>query len=95
MPTKVELLMTTRSAPNRCRARNVDERLNHLHRVTSRRQQWPGGIFAFDHRKQLADLARETGRRSLHSASLLLLAAAVGGGGAGRQVSISAAAFWS
>ncbi|STS87954.1 5-keto-2-deoxygluconokinase [Klebsiella variicola] len=56
--------MTTCCAPNRCRARTSTERLNHLHRVTSRRQQWPElCIFAFDHRKQLADLARETGAR--------------------------------
>ncbi|MCV5003075.1 DUF2090 domain-containing protein, partial [Escherichia coli] len=58
---------------------DVDERLNHLHRVTSRRQQWPElCIFAFDHRKQLADLARETGRDEacIPQLKLLLLAAA-------------------
>ncbi len=41
---------------------DLDDRLNHLHRVTSRRQAWPElCIFAFDHRKQLADLACDTG----------------------------------
>ncbi|MFH4285103.1 DUF2090 domain-containing protein, partial [Acinetobacter baumannii] len=62
MPTKVELddyLLRAESVPRP----DVDARLIHLHRVTSRRQQWPAlCIFAFDHRKQLADLARETGR---------------------------------
>ncbi|WP_171454895.1 bifunctional 5-dehydro-2-deoxygluconokinase/5-dehydro-2-deoxyphosphogluconate aldolase [Serratia marcescens] len=39
-----------------------DARLNHLHRVTTRKQQWPElCVFAFDHRKQLADMAREAG----------------------------------
>lgn len=40
MPTKVELddyLQRAESVPRP----DVDERLNHLHRVTSRRQQWP------------------------------------------------------
>lgn len=40
MPTKVELddyLLRAESVPRP----DVDERLNHLHRVTSRRQQWP------------------------------------------------------
>ncbi len=78
MPTKVELddyLQRAESVPRP----DVDERLNHLHRVTSRRQQWPElCIFAFDHRKQLADLARETGRDEacIPQLKLLLLAAA-------------------
>ncbi|WP_251868927.1 2-deoxy-5-keto-D-gluconate 6-phosphate aldolase domain-containing protein, partial [Enterobacter asburiae] len=58
---------------------DIDARLNHLHRVTSRRQQWPElCIFAFDHRKQLADLAHETGcdPASIPRLKLLLLAAA-------------------
>ncbi len=76
MPTKVELddyLQRAESVPRP----DVDERLNHLHRVTSRRQQWPElCIFAFDHRKQLADLARETGRDEacIPQLKLLLLA---------------------
>lgn len=78
MPTKVELddyLQRAESVPRP----DVDERLNHLHRVTSRRQQWPElCIFAFDHRKQLADLARETGRDEacIPQLKLLLLLAA-------------------
>ncbi|MFS9532170.1 PfkB family carbohydrate kinase, partial [Klebsiella pneumoniae] len=78
MPTKIELddyLQRAESVPRP----DVDERLNHLHRVTSRRQQWPElCIFAFDHRKQLADLARETGRDEacIPQLKLLLLAAA-------------------
>ncbi len=70
---------TTCSAPESVPRPDVDERLNHLHRVTSRRQQWPElCIFAFDHRKQLADLARETGRDEacIPQLKLLLLAAA-------------------
>ncbi len=58
---------------------DIDARLNHLHRVTSRRQPWPElCIFAFDHRKQLADLALETGRdpACIPELKLLLLAAA-------------------
>jgi 5-dehydro-2-deoxygluconokinase len=61
MPTKVELddyLLRAESVPRP----DIDARLNHLHRVTSRRQQWPElCIFAFDHRKQLADLAGKPG----------------------------------
>ncbi|QGX92600.1 5-dehydro-2-deoxygluconokinase [Tatumella sp. TA1] len=39
-----------------------DPQLNHLHRVTTRTQQWPDlCVFAFDHRKQLEDMAHETG----------------------------------
>ncbi|MDA5542488.1 5-dehydro-2-deoxygluconokinase [Yersinia rochesterensis] len=61
MPTKIELdnyLSRERSIlrPDR------DAHLNHLHRVTSRKQQWPElCVFAFDHRKQLVDMAREAG----------------------------------
>lgn len=41
-----------------------DVRLNHLHRVTTRKQQWPElCIFAFDHRKQLVDMAHEVAAR--------------------------------
>lgn len=39
-----------------------DARLNHLHRVTTRDRSWEElNILAFDHRRQLTDLARETG----------------------------------
>lgn len=61
MPTRRELddyLSRAESIPRP----DLDRRLNHLHRVTSRSQQWPElCIFAFDHRKQLSDLAGETG----------------------------------
>ena len=78
MPSKIELddyLSRAALVPRP----DLDPRLNHLHRVTSRRQQWPElCIFAFDHRKQLADLARETGRDEacIPQLKLLLLAAA-------------------
>ncbi|EOC0550956.1 5-dehydro-2-deoxygluconokinase [Cronobacter sakazakii] len=61
MPTRAELddyLARAELVPRP----DLDARLNHLHRVTSRRQAWPElCIFAFDHRKQLADLALDTG----------------------------------
>lgn len=61
MPTKRELddyLLRERQVTRPDR----DARLNHLHRVTTRKQQWPElCVFAFDHRKQLADMAREAG----------------------------------
>ncbi|EKP4475228.1 5-dehydro-2-deoxygluconokinase [Cronobacter dublinensis] len=61
MPTRAELddyLARAQAVPRP----DLDARLNHLHRVTSRRQAWPElCIFAFDHRKQLADLACDTG----------------------------------
>ncbi|WP_230372383.1 bifunctional 5-dehydro-2-deoxygluconokinase/5-dehydro-2-deoxyphosphogluconate aldolase, partial [Yersinia enterocolitica] len=61
MPTKIELddyLSREHSVPRP----DHDAHLNHLHRVTTRKQQWPElCVFAFDHRKQLADMAREAG----------------------------------
>ncbi|HDM8437786.1 bifunctional 5-dehydro-2-deoxygluconokinase/5-dehydro-2-deoxyphosphogluconate aldolase [Yersinia enterocolitica] len=61
MPTKIELddyLSREHSVPRP----DHDARLNHLHRVTTRKQQWPElCVFAFDHRKQLADMARAAG----------------------------------
>jgi 5-dehydro-2-deoxygluconokinase len=56
-----------------------DERLNHLHRVTTRKQQWHElCVFAFDHRKQLADMAREANvsEERIPKLKTLLLAAA-------------------
>ncbi|MBF0785242.1 5-dehydro-2-deoxygluconokinase [Muribacter muris] len=57
MPTKRELddyLTRAESVPRP----DLDERLNHLHRVTTRKKQWENlCIFAFDHRKQLVDMA--------------------------------------
>ena len=78
MPTRIELddyLSRAQSVPRP----DIDARLNHLHRVTSRRQRWPElCIFAFDHRKQLTELARETGRDTvcIPQLKLLLLSAA-------------------
>ncbi|MBR0573479.1 MULTISPECIES: bifunctional 5-dehydro-2-deoxygluconokinase/5-dehydro-2-deoxyphosphogluconate aldolase [Pasteurellaceae] len=61
MPTKEELddyLSRAESVPRP----DLDEKLNHLHRVTTRKTQWDDlCIFAFDHRKQLVDMANECG----------------------------------
>lgn len=61
MPTKRELddyLTRAESVPRP----DLDERLNHLHRVTTRKKQWENlCIFAFDHRKQLVDMANKVG----------------------------------
>lgn len=41
---------------------DLDERLNHLHRVTTRDRSWGElNIIAYDHRIQLVELAQETG----------------------------------
>lgn len=78
MPTRRELddyLSRAASVPRP----DLDGRLNHLHRVTSRVSEWPElCIFAFDHRKQLADLAQETGcdEARIPRLKMLLLAAA-------------------
>ncbi len=62
MPTKVELdnyLARAQSVPRP----DLDETLNHLHRVTTRKvKEWDDlCIFAFDHRKQLVDMANKCG----------------------------------
>jgi 5-dehydro-2-deoxygluconokinase len=61
MPTRVELddyLARAESVPRPDR----DARLNYLHRVTARHRRWPEVCaLAFDHRKQLEDMARECG----------------------------------
>ncbi|MDP8162159.1 5-dehydro-2-deoxygluconokinase [Pasteurella skyensis] len=61
MPTKEELddyLSRAESVPRP----DLDDKLNHLHRVTTRKKQWDDlCIFAFDHRKQLVDMANECG----------------------------------
>ena len=87
-------LMTTCSARRISAPADVDKRLNHLHRVTSAVNSSPElCIFAFDHRKQLADLARETGRDkpAFRSSSCCCFPGVAWR--AGGQVSISAAAF--
>ncbi|MDP1534246.1 MAG: PfkB family carbohydrate kinase, partial [Rubrivivax sp.] len=41
---------------------DADRQLDHLHRVTPRRQAWPElQVMAFDHRSQFFDMAREAG----------------------------------
>jgi len=61
MPTKAEL-DDFLSRDNDVKRPDLDSRLNHLHRVTTRKQQWPElCVFAFDHRKQLVDMANEAG----------------------------------
>ena len=61
MPTKVEL-DDFLSRDKEVKRPDLDSHLNHLHRVTTRKQQWPElCVFAFDHRKQLADMASEAG----------------------------------
>ncbi|WP_380183153.1 5-dehydro-2-deoxygluconokinase [Kalamiella sp. sgz302252] len=78
MPTKAELddFLSRHSEVKRP---DLDSRLNHLHRVTTRKQQWPElCVFAFDHRKQLVDMANEAGvdTTRLPELKLLLLRAA-------------------
>lgn len=61
MPTKAEL-DDFLSRDKEVKRPDLDNRLNHLHRVTTRKQQWPElCVFAFDHRKQLVDMANEAG----------------------------------
>lgn len=78
MPTKAELddyLSRDTQVPRPDR----DVRLNHLHRVTTRKQAWPElCVFAFDHRKQLEDMADEAGvpYDRIPTLKLLLLQAA-------------------
>lgn len=78
MPTKAELdnyLSRAESVPRP----DLDEQLNHLHRVTTRKVKWQElCIFAFDHRKQLVDMAERAGADVKRIAKLkqLLLKAA-------------------
>ncbi|OOF53058.1 5-dehydro-2-deoxygluconokinase [Rodentibacter genomosp. 2] len=61
MPTKVELDNYLAREQFVLRP-DLDEELNHLHRVTTRKSQWDDlCIFAFDHRKQLVDMAKKVG----------------------------------
>ena len=78
MPTKAEL-DDFLSRDREVKRPDRDTRLTHLHRVTTRRQQWPElNVFAFDHRKQLADMAQEAGvsEERIPQLKLLLLQAA-------------------
>lgn len=60
MPTEDEL-MDYLARRNEVLRPDTDQRLNHLHRVTTRvPSQWPEVLgLAFDHRRQLTDMARE------------------------------------
>ena len=61
MPTKAEL-DDYLSRDSEVKRPDRDVRLNHLHRVTTRKQSWQElCVFAFDHRKQLFDMAQEAG----------------------------------
>lgn len=77
MPTKKELddyLQRVESVPRP----DIDEKLNHLHRVTTRKKQWDDlCIFAFDHRKQLVDMAHKVGAdiKRISKLKMLLLQA--------------------
>ncbi|MFY1027083.1 bifunctional 5-dehydro-2-deoxygluconokinase/5-dehydro-2-deoxyphosphogluconate aldolase [Actinobacillus seminis] len=79
MPTKAELddyLSRAESVPRP----DLDAQLNHLHRVTTRKTQWDDlCIFAFDHRKQLVDMAEKSGAdpKRIPKLKTLLLQAAV------------------
>ena len=61
MPSKVELddyLSRAAEVPRP----DLDPRLNHLHRVTTRRREWPElCVMAFDHRSQLEEMALQCG----------------------------------
>ncbi len=78
MPTKAELddyLSRAESVPRP----DLDAQLNHLHRVTTRKTQWDDlCIFAFDHRKQLIDMAEKCGAdpKRIPKLKMLLLQAA-------------------
>lgn len=78
MPTKLEL-DDYLQREQEVRRPDLDARLNHLHRVTTRKQQWPElCVFAFDHRKQLAEMAHDAGvsTERIPQLKTLLLAAA-------------------
>jgi len=78
MPTRLELDDYISRAKTIQRP-DKDVRLNHLHRVTTRKTEWKElCVFAFDHRKQLFDMAREVGgdESRIPQLKLLLLEAA-------------------
>lgn len=61
MPTKVELDDYLSRASDVPRP-DIDARLNHLHRVTTRKPDWEElCVLAFDHRVQFVDMVREAG----------------------------------
>ncbi|WP_108651082.1 bifunctional 5-dehydro-2-deoxygluconokinase/5-dehydro-2-deoxyphosphogluconate aldolase [Dongshaea marina] len=75
MPSREELddyLSRAESVPRP----DLDARLNHLHRVTTRDRSWGElCILAFDHRKQLLEMAQQTGadEKRLHTLKQLIL----------------------
>lgn len=78
MPTKAELDDYLSRAESVQRP-DLDAQLNHLHRVTTRKTQWDDlCIFAFDHRKQLVDMAEKCGAdpKRIPKLKMLLLQAA-------------------
>lgn len=78
MPTRKELDDYIRREKQVMRP-DRDTRLNHLHRVTTRKRQWHDlCVFAFDHRIQLADMAKEVGASEdkIPTLKMLLLQAA-------------------
>ncbi|AOV96890.1 5-dehydro-2-deoxygluconokinase [Edwardsiella hoshinae] len=78
MPSKIELddyLARERDVPRP----DLDLRLSHLHRVTTRRRAWPElCVMAFDHRSQFEEMARQCGASLMRIAPLknLILQAA-------------------
>ncbi|TDQ59464.1 5-dehydro-2-deoxygluconokinase [Mesocricetibacter intestinalis] len=61
MPTKAEL-DDYLARQDKVARPDLDQNLNHLHRVTTRKTHWQDlCIFAFDHRKQLVDIAAKCG----------------------------------
>jgi len=88
MPTKLELDNFLQRHPLLQRP-DRDAYLNHLHRATTRKQQWPElCVFAFDHRKQLVEMAHQAGastERIPHLKNLLLAAVQAAATDAGLQ----------
>ncbi|MXP66942.1 5-dehydro-2-deoxygluconokinase [Pantoea sp. Nvir] len=78
MPTKVELDYFLNHYKTVKRL-DFNTHLNHLHRVTTRKQQWLElNVFAFDHRKQLAEMVQEAcvDESKIPALKMLLLKAA-------------------
>ncbi|KEA53662.1 5-dehydro-2-deoxygluconokinase [Mangrovibacter sp. MFB070] len=73
MPTRLELDNYLAREHSVLRP-DKDSQLNHLHRVTTRQQQWQElCVFAFDHRKQLVDIAHEVGANEAQLPALKML----------------------
>ncbi|CRG50573.1 bifunctional 5-dehydro-2-deoxygluconokinase/5-dehydro-2-deoxyphosphogluconate aldolase [Yersinia wautersii] len=73
MPSKIELDNYLARADAVVRP-DLDVHLNHLHRVTTRRRQWPElCVMAFDHRSQLEEMALQCGAELCHISTLKTL----------------------